>query len=398
MLAPRGTNLLTVGLGGRGSEEAPTYTRYVDRKKDFSPYRPAVGRLDRPGDSFRPTGPPTWAEGVPFVTGPQGTETSAPTGHRSSTCSGTGFAPSVAADHRPSSVLTFLGSCFPEGLPEGLGGRPGNGVLPPREDRSTDRGIADSSRRKTPLGLPCEGERRKGPCGSQPPEAGSLPHRERQRGSCLQGETEEVLRGDEGVAVAMGPSMHGDSGLVPSSSVPAFLKDWGPAGERRSPPPRESVNRWGNRRLLAPEDPSCSPLGRGETHGPVGFATSGNRVSPSQGAVRPISGTKFSPSQGETERVLLAGGRRSSSGERPRGSCDATRGSVKGSRVATGSSMYGDSGLAPLMPRSAPFDAPVPLDAPVPPVISKKLRQQEAAPARSRAPRVRAISPIRSGR
>jgi len=41
-----------------------------------------------------------------------------------------------------------------------------------------------------------------------------------------------------------------------------------------------------------------------------------------QGLVfRPTSGNRFSPSQGETERVLLAGGRRSSSGERQQRSC-----------------------------------------------------------------------------
>ena len=49
-------------------------------------------------------------------------------------------------------VLAFLCSCFPKGL-----GGPGDDVLPHREDRSTDGGIADSSRRKTPLVLPCEG-------------------------------------------------------------------------------------------------------------------------------------------------------------------------------------------------------------------------------------------------
>jgi len=38
------------------------------------------------------------------------------------------------------------------------------------------------------------------------------------------------------------------------------------------------------------EDPSCSPLWRGETQGPV---------------VRPTSGTRSSPPEGETERVLL---------------------------------------------------------------------------------------------
>jgi hypothetical protein len=42
--------------------------------------------------------------------------------------------------------------------------------------------------------------------------------------------------------------------LVPSNCPSAQ------AGERHSPSPRGSVTRWGNRRLLAPQDPSCSPL------------------------------------------------------------------------------------------------------------------------------------------
>ena len=47
-----------------------------------------------------------------------------------------------------SCVLAFL---------KDWGGWPENGVLPHREDRSTDGGIADSWRRKTPLVLPYEG-------------------------------------------------------------------------------------------------------------------------------------------------------------------------------------------------------------------------------------------------
>ena len=142
---------------GPVNERGQAVRSYVGQQKYLSCItlvrrRSAGGDPDRPGVSFHPTGPPAWAEGVPFVTGPKGTETAAPTGTRS----GTGFAPGVAVDHRPSSVLAFLCSCFPEGLLEEAGG--------------------------------------------------------------------------------------------------------GAAGERRSPSPRGSVNRWGNRRLLAPQDPSCSPL------------------------------------------------------------------------------------------------------------------------------------------
>ena len=65
-----------------------------------------------------------------------------------------------------SCVLVFL---------KGWGSRPGNDVLPHREDRSTDGEIADAPRRKTPLVLPCGGERRGGPGFAQPPGTGSLP-------------------------------------------------------------------------------------------------------------------------------------------------------------------------------------------------------------------------------
>ncbi len=80
------------------------------------------------------------------------------------------------------------------------------------------------------------------------------------------------------------------------SCVLAFLKgclkDWGPAFSltaRVSQPMGESQTPRAARPLL------FSPV-RGETQGPVWFATSGNRVSPSQGAVRTISGYGFSPS------------------------------------------------------------------------------------------------------
>jgi len=47
---------------------------YVGRNKYLSCIttvrrRSAGGDPDRPGDSFRPTGPPAQAEGVPFLTG-----------------------------------------------------------------------------------------------------------------------------------------------------------------------------------------------------------------------------------------------------------------------------------------------------------------------------------------
>ncbi len=51
-----------------------------------------------------------------------------------------------------SCVLAFLKDCLKD-----WEGRPGNDVLPHREGRSTDGGIADAPRRKTPLVLPCEG-------------------------------------------------------------------------------------------------------------------------------------------------------------------------------------------------------------------------------------------------
>ena len=160
-----------------------------------------------------------------------------------------------------SCVLAFLRDC---GLRSRIvgGDRPGNGVLPHREDRSTDGGIADSSRRKTPLVLPCEGR-----------DAGARVVRNlREQGLSLVGGRAHNLR------------------------------------------------------------------------------------------VRVLS---------------LVGGRRSSSGERQRGSCEATEGAVKGSRLAMGPSH--SPPWAPPCTVTAALFAPPRLDAPVPPVISKKPRQQEAA-------------------
>jgi len=102
------------------------------------------------------------------------------------------------------------------------------------------------------------------------------------------------------------------------SCVRAFLRDWWErrAGARCSAANRGSVHRWGNRRLPASQDPSWSPPNAfgGETQGLV---------------FRLTCGTKSSPSQGETERVFAARGRRSSSGERRRRSSNAKSVSVR---------------------------------------------------------------------
>ena len=139
---------------------------------------------------------------------------------------------------------------------------------------------------KTPLVLPCEGRDAgdrgspnlrgtgtgrpllfspvrvsplaRAPC-AQPPGPSSLPRRERQRGSCLQGAVGRPLERDrKGLATRR-------RGLF---CFPVFLLSClfcfpgigGPAGGRCSPSSRGLVNRWGNRRLPAPQDPSCSPL------------------------------------------------------------------------------------------------------------------------------------------
>jgi len=118
-----------------------------------TPYRPTVGRPDRPGGSFRTLVRPARAEGVPSLTGQKGVEAgrmrrnAAPPGthSRAFACDGrlaqapavlpgTGFAPSGAANPRVSSVLAFLCSRFPacvraflkdwEGETRDCGGRP----------------------------------------------------------------------------------------------------------------------------------------------------------------------------------------------------------------------------------------------------------------------------------
>jgi len=85
----------------------------------------------------------------------------------------------------------------------------------------------------------------------------------------------------------------------------------------RAGPRTQGRNRWGNRSIPASEDPSCSPLWRGETQGLGVRLTSGTRSSPSQGAAgRPLDRDRESlPRRGpqvilrrETERILLTGG------------------------------------------------------------------------------------------
>jgi len=126
-------------------------------------------------------------------------------------------------DHRSASVLLSCIRAFLKGCghrPRIVGGdRPEHEVLPHGEGRSIDGGIAESRRRKTPLVLPYEGERRKGSGFAQPPEPGPLPHRGPQvilwreterifprRGPSvtLWVETEKVFRREEGVGARRG--------------------------------------------------------------------------------------------------------------------------------------------------------------------------------------------------
>jgi len=66
-------------------------------------------------------------------------------------------------------------------------------VLPQSKDRSTDGRIEASRRRKTPLVLPYEGERRKGSGFAEPPKTGPLPRRERRKGSGFANLRKQVL-------------------------------------------------------------------------------------------------------------------------------------------------------------------------------------------------------------
>jgi len=182
--------------------------------------------------------------------------------------------------------------------------RPEHDVLPQPEGRFTDGGIAASRRRKTPLVLPYGGERRSGPGIAQPPGKRSLPRRERQIGSFF-------TRGHK------------------SSSG---LREGLACKERRKGPgfaavPRNRDNWWTRRKdakgrcFAQPPEPGPLPRRR-----------------PQVILWR------------ETKKISLAGGCSSSSGERPRASCDAKRGlcakrgAEKGSRPAD-LSAQADSGL-----------------------------------------------------
>jgi len=199
---------------------------------------------------------------------------------------------------RGSSVRVGFG--FPLFVRSGrMVGRPAGARCSPSQRGPVHRWrIVVSRRRKTPLVLPYEGERRKDPCFALPPGTGPLPRRERQRGSPSQGsqvilwrDTERVLLAGKDARARVSPRYHV---IVITGALD------------------------------------------GETQGPV---------------FRSTCGTKSSPSQGETERVSLTGGCRSSSGERQRGSSDAESMSVreeefvKGSRPAIGPSTQGDRGL-----------------------------------------------------
>jgi len=132
-----------------------------------------------------------------------------------------------------------------------------------------------------------------------------------------------------GVVKRIFPVSRRYEGVAPvhrSSSVLAFLKDWGETGRRRmfslnpriGPPMGKSQNPGVARPLLfSPES------FRGRDARARGSLNLRNQVLSLAGRdaraqVSPTSGTRSSPSQGETERVFLAGGRRSSSGERQR--------------------------------------------------------------------------------
>jgi len=231
-----------------------------------------------------------------------------------------------------------------------------------------------------------------------------------------------VTRNVQPLVAPIGPETHAvhSSFRLGPKGVP-FLTGQNGAGERCSLSPRGSVHRWGNRSILASQDPSWSydwvrPLlfspVRGETQRTGFRPRSGNRFSPVKGedpSWPPLGGErrkgpgfahapeKSSLPPRERQRGSCSQGAdghplgRSSAGERPRGSYDATRGFVKGARPAMGPSMHGDSGLVPFS------SLPPRLDALVPPVNSKTPHKQEASQSKTPRPLPRAISPIRSG-
>jgi len=214
-------------------------------------------------------------------------------------------------------------------------GRPAGARCSPSQRGPVHRWrIVVSRRRKTPLVLPYEGERRKDPCFALPPGTGPLPRRERQRGSPSQGsqvilwrDTERVLLAGKDARARVSPRYHViviTGALDGETQGPVFRSTCG----TKSSPSQGAAGH-----PLERQKGSCL---QGETQGPV---------------FRSTCGTKSSPSQGETERVSLTGGCRSSSGERQRGSSDAESMSVreeefvKGSRPAIGPSTQGDRGL-----------------------------------------------------
>jgi len=117
---------------------------YVNRKKYLpriptARRRSAGGDPEGSGDSFRTLGLPARAEGCPLFDRPK---RGRKTPHQPARAQVPASPSAWPADHRSASGLTFLCSCFPEGLwwrPRIVGGdRPGKDVLPHTEDRSTD--------------------------------------------------------------------------------------------------------------------------------------------------------------------------------------------------------------------------------------------------------------------
>jgi len=197
-------------------------------------------------------------------------------------------------------------------------------VLPQSKDRSTDGRIEASRRRKTPLVLPYEGERRKGSGFAEPPKTGPLPRRERRKGSGFANLRKQVLSPAGGRRLSAGERQRGS----PSQEAA------GPPLERVLLAGRDArgpgfANLRDQVLSCEGEDPSCSPLWRGETQGLGVRRTSEDRSSPSQG-----------PSQGAVGHPL----------ERDRRSCNAKKGAVREesglcSRAALGPSAQGDGGL-----------------------------------------------------
>ena len=185
------------------------------------------------------------------------------------------------------------------------------------------------------------------------------------------------------------------------SCVLAFLKERGPAKERRSP----SSRGWSTDGGIADSPRRKTPLVlpcEGRDAGAQGSPNLRKQGLSLVGGRAPNLRVQVLSLVGRDREGLLAGSRRSSSGERPRGSCEAKRGSCEAKRGSCEARegvceevavrpwfLHGSPRVPPCTVTAAlcppRLDAPVPLDAPVRPVISKKPRPQEAAPARSRA-------------